>query len=98
LAKLRCESGESFYFHRLGSLGSGPDSHNVDGYELLCRKGKHGAKLYFDFYHEGASSRLPEGLTQGPGEGAGVPFYVENFPDGLSEELNDENLSESVEL
>lgn len=85
LASLRCKCNEHFAFHRVGSFGSGPDGHVVDGYEILCRKRKHNFVLYMDMYHSSQSELLPEGLTQGEPKGIGLPVYVENFPEGLAD-------------
>ena len=87
LAGLRCECGEPFVFHRVGSFGRGPDGHTVDGYDLVCKTRGHRIKLFMDMYHAGPSSLVPEGLTKGPPEGTGVPFMVRDFPDGLAEAM-----------
>jgi hypothetical protein len=86
LARLRCEGGEPFLFHRLGSYDPGPDGHIVDGYELVCRKGQHRITLYLDMYHAGSSSLVPEGLSKGSRRGFGHGARVESFPEGLWEE------------
>jgi hypothetical protein len=88
LARLRCRCGEPFMFHRQGSFGSGPDGHAVDGYELICRKRQHRITLYMDMYHAGQSSLVPENLTTGKPRGIGLPFMVEDFPDGLPQAIN----------
>jgi hypothetical protein len=85
LARLRCEGGEPFLFHRLGSYDPGPDGHIVDGYELVCRKGQHRIILYMDMYHAGSSSLLPEGLSRGSRRGSGQTGWVNGFPEGLWE-------------
>jgi hypothetical protein len=83
LETLQCACGEPFAFHRVGSFGSGPDEHIVDGYELICRNRTHRIMLYMDMYHAGPSSLLPEGLSRGTQRSFGLPFHVENFPEGL---------------
>ena len=87
LARLRCQCGEPFMFHRTGSFGSGPDGHTVDGYELACRSRRHRITLYMDMYHAGPSPLVPEGLTTGSPEGVGLPFAVEGFPDELPQAI-----------
>ena len=64
LARLRCDCGEPFAFRRVGSFGKGPDSHFIDGYEMVCRAGRHNLVLYMDMYHSGPSDLVPEGLTR----------------------------------
>lgn len=83
LARLRCQCGEPFAFHRFGSVGRCPDGHVIDGYEVLCRARKHRFVLYMDMYHSGNTELLPEELTRSEPEGVGLPFRVENFPQGL---------------
>ena len=88
LARLRCRCGEPFMFHRKGSFGRGPDGHTVDGYELVCRDRQHHITLYMDMYHAGPSLLVPEGLSTGTPEGIGLPFKVEDFPDGLPQAIS----------
>lgn len=83
LACLRCGCGEPFMFYRSGSCGDGPDGHVVDRYELVCRLSVHEATLYLDMYHKGPSSRVPDGMTKGPAEGIGLPYHINDSPDGL---------------
>jgi len=85
LACLRCPCGEPFAFHRIGSFGSGPDGHVIDGYEILCRTRKHKLVLFMDMYHSGPSDLVPDGLTRGEPEGIGLPFHVKRFPHGLAD-------------
>lgn len=87
LARLRCGCGEPFMFHRVGSFGSGPDEHAVDGYELICRRRRHHITLYMGMYHAGPSSLVPKGLTIRSPRGIGLPFMVEGFPDGLPQAI-----------
>lgn len=98
LACLRCPCGEPFDFHRLGNFGSGPDGHVIDGYEIICKNRNHKFFLYMDMYHQGPSTLLPEGLSQGEPEGVGVPFHVNDFPEGLADFFeNEERLHEEDE-
>jgi len=79
LATLQCGCGQSFQFNRAGSVGSGPDGHMVDAYNLVCRTGKHSITLYMDMYHAGPTSLVPEGLTRvklPPGAGLPVPGSI----------------------
>lgn len=69
LAGLHCPCGEAFQYRRIGSFGTGPDGHVVDGYFLSCCKGSHQIKLYFDIYHRGTTSLIPNDLTLGPLDG-----------------------------
>jgi hypothetical protein len=85
LARLRCEGGEPFLFHRRGSCEPGPDGHIVDEYELVCKRGQHRIILYLDMYHAGSSALVPEGLSRGSRKGYGIPGRVQNFPEGLRE-------------
>jgi hypothetical protein len=88
LARLRCECGEPFAFHRMGSFGQGPDGHAVDGYELICGNRQHRITLYLDMYHAGPSSLVPDGLEVGHPNGIGLPFRVDNFPEGLPQAID----------
>ena len=85
LSKLRCDCDEPFAFHRIGSFGIGADGHMIDGYELVCRKRVHRFVLYMDMYREGPTCLCPPGMASGPTEGVGLPFCVEDSPDGLAE-------------
>jgi hypothetical protein len=64
LSALRCSCNQPFTFHRVGSVGSGPDGHIIDEYDLICKTGKHKVVLYMDMYHSGQSDLIPEGLTK----------------------------------
>lgn len=85
LSKLHCRCGTPFLYHRSGSFGSCPDGHIVDCYELVCMTRIHKTVLFLDMYHEGSSSLHPDGMTVGLPEGTGLPFHIENFPEGLEE-------------
>jgi hypothetical protein len=61
--RLRCPNGHPFWYHRLGSCGPGPDGHIVDRLHLLCFCMESEVSLYFDMYHKGHSSSIPEGLS-----------------------------------
>ncbi|GAB1721633.1 MAG: hypothetical protein NTNFB01_05290 [Nitrospira sp.] len=80
--RLRCSRGHPFWYHRLGSSGSSPDGHITDRMSLLCFGGEAKVMLYFDMYHKGHSSLVPEELTfdqepLGQGTTAGI---IANFP------------------
>lgn len=83
LRMLQCACGTAFLFHRVGNAGPGPDGHVVDVFELVCRNRVHHVTLYFDMYHRGASTLLPDGLQRGATVGTGVTGQVTPFPDGL---------------
>lgn len=84
--RLRCPNGHPFWYHRQGSVGSGPDRHIMDRMELLCFGGEHHVILYFDMYHPGASSKVPDGLTVGEPLGRGeTRGFVPGFPQNLPE-------------
>lgn len=83
--RLRCSNGHPFWYHRLGSCGSGPDGHIVDRLHLLCFGRESEVSLYFDMYHKGHSSLVPDGLSwedapSGRGTTSGL---VLDFPEGL---------------
>ena len=61
--RLRCPDGHPYRYHRAGSTGAGPDGHIMDLMELRCAGGESNIVLYFDMYHAGASSLVPEGLS-----------------------------------
>jgi hypothetical protein len=93
LLTLRCSCNRPFAFYRIGSFGSGPDGHIIDGYELFCSAGPHKIVLYMDRYHSGQSELIPEGLTKGEPKG----FCLrDNIPGDLRTELNDEFRTEQV--
>lgn len=73
--RLRCPSGHPFWFHRLGSVGSGPDQHIVDGIGLLCFGREYQTTLFFDMYHSGIPSQTPEGLSLGTTDGKGSAHH-----------------------
>lgn len=60
--RLRCPSGHPFWYQRLGSVGASPDGHIVDHLQLLCFGRESEVFLYFDMYHKGPSSLVPEDL------------------------------------
>lgn len=83
--RLRCTQGHPFWYQRLGSSGSSPDGHIVDRLYLLCFERESKVVLYFDMYHKGHSSLVPDGLLWndeplGHGTTRGI---VANFPEGL---------------
>lgn len=79
--RLRCPSGHPYYYHRLGSVGHGPDGHIVDCMELICFGRESRVKLFFDMYHHGPSTFVPHGLGFGAPEGAGTTQgEVADFP------------------
>jgi len=61
---LRCKCGKPFDFERMGSYGPGPDGHVVDGFEPVCKTGKHQITLYMDMHHLGPSSLVPKELRK----------------------------------
>jgi tetratricopeptide (TPR) repeat protein len=82
--RLRCPNGHPYWYHRPGSVGFGPDGHMVDSLELQCFGGESRINLFFDMYHKGASSLVPEGLILGLAEGIGTTKgIIPNFPKGL---------------
>jgi hypothetical protein len=86
--RLRCPNGHPFWYHRLGSVGRGPDSHIVDRVHLLCFGRESEVILYFDMYHEEFTSLAPEGLTleyEPAGKGT-TSGRVPDFPEGLQDE------------
>ena len=89
LSRLRVkETGQPVAFHRLGSFGSNHVCDNpVDGFEVVSLDGSFRDKLYFDMYHDGQSSKAPEGyvmLEELDGL-TGVPNMIEGFPSGIYE-------------
>ena len=64
LGGLRCECGEPLDIRCRGSYGPGPDVHVVDGFQLICKTGKHQITLYMDMYHLGPSSLVPKELRK----------------------------------
>jgi hypothetical protein len=85
--RLRCPSGHPYWYQRLGSCGWASDGHIVDHVHLLCFGRESEVFLYFDMYHKGASSLVPEGLLwedapSGRGTTSGM---VDHFPEGLYE-------------
>lgn len=84
--RLRCPRGHPYWYHRLGSLGPGPDGHIVDAVELLCFGGESHIELFFDMYHAGASSMVPSGLAIAGEAGRGsTQGRALLFPEGLDE-------------
>lgn len=84
--RLRCPAGHPYWYHRLGSVGAGPDEHMVDRVELKCFGGESHLELYFDMYHVGPSSRIPKGLSIGTEAGLGsTSGRAVPFPEGLAE-------------
>ena len=73
-------------YHRLGSVGPGPDHHMVDRVELQCFGGESRVELFFDMYHVEPSSFVPQGLSMGTVAGLGLTRgRVMPFPEGLDE-------------
>ena len=89
LSRLRVkETGQPVAFHRLGSFGSNDVCDNpVDGFEVISLDGTFRDKLYFDMYHDGQSSKVPEGYTMVEELVCltGVPDRVTDFPNGVYE-------------
>ncbi len=85
--RLRCPSGHPFWYHRLGSCGTGPDGHIVDHVQLVCFGRESDVFLYFDMYHKGHSSLVPDGLSwEGSPAGRGMTSgRVLDFPKGHDE-------------
>jgi hypothetical protein len=85
--RLRCPSGHPFWYHRVGSVGPGPDGHIVDRLHLVCFGRESEVILYFDMYHDGASSLVPDGLgwENGPAGRGTTAGMVDGFPDGLQD-------------
>ncbi len=83
-SKLLCPHGHSFWFHRLGSDGEGPDGHVVDMIEMLCFAGETRIVLYFDMYHHGVSRLVPKDLGVGANLSTGdVNGWYDGFPESL---------------
>lgn len=87
LARLMCECGKPFVFHRNCSCGPGPDGDIVDKYELVCMKRVHQITLYMDMYHFGSSTLVPEGLKLGEPKGIGRASRVSDFPESLLKDI-----------
>lgn len=89
LSRLRVkETGQPVAFHRLGSFGSNHVCDNpVDGFEIISLDGTFRDKLYFDMYHDGQSSKVPEGYTMVEELAylTGVANSVKDFPNGIYE-------------
>ena len=84
--RLRCPAGHPYWYHRLGSVGPGPDHHMVDRVELQCFGGESRVELFFDMYHVEPSSFVPQGLSMGTVAGLGsTRGRVMPFPEGLDE-------------
>ncbi len=87
LSRLRVkETGQPVAFHRLGSFGSNHVCDNpVDGFEIISLDGTFRDKLYFDMYHDGQSSKVPEGYTMVDELAylTGVANRVKDFPNGI---------------
>ena len=52
LARLRCPSGVSATYGRLGSVGLGPYETILDRYEVRCPDWSEPTHVYMDMYHE----------------------------------------------
>ena len=66
-------------------VGPGSDHHTVDHVELQCF-GESRVALFFDMYHVGPSSLVPQGLSMGTEAGLGsTRGRVMPFPEGLDE-------------
>ena len=84
--RLRCPDGHPYWYHRLGSVGPGPDRHIVDHIELQCFAGESRIQLFFDMYHLGPSSMVPTHLSIGPQAGLGSTSGLAiPFPEGLDD-------------
>lgn len=83
--RLRCAQGHPFWYQRLWSPGPGPDGHLVDRVLLLCFERESKVSLFFDIYHGGHSSLVPNGLqwNQEPLGRGTMAGMVENFPEDL---------------
>ncbi len=86
--RLRCPSGHPYWYQRFGSCGHGPDGHIVDHLHLLCFGRESEITLYFDMYHRGNSSSVPDGLSweDAPAGRGTTRGLVDNFPEGLDDE------------
>ena len=60
--RLRCPDGHPYNVLLRANVGAGPDGHIVDRFQLACVGGEHHLELYFDMYHPGQSSCVPEGV------------------------------------
>lgn len=88
--RLRCPRDHPYYYHRLGSVGSGPDGHILDCMQLICFGRESRVELFFDMYHHGASTFIPGGLEFGAPEGAGTTQgMVSDFPDHFERAIRD---------
>lgn len=87
LSRLRVkDSGSIVVFHRAGSYGANKVcAHPVDGFEIVSLDGTFKDKLFFDMYHDGQSSKIPDGYTMIEKlDGlTGVPNRLNGFPDGI---------------
>lgn len=84
--RLRCPAGHPYWYHRLGSVGQGPDGHIIDRVELLCLARESRIELFFDMYHTGQSAAVPRDLSMGIEAGRGsTRGLAVPFPDGLEE-------------
>ena len=63
LSRLRVKAtGAIVVFQRIGSCGSNEVCDNpVDGFEIVSLDGSFKDELFFDMYHDGQSSKVPEG-------------------------------------
>ena len=83
-ARLWCQDGHPFWYHRLGSLGRGPGGHILDLMELECFGGEVRDLLIFDMYHSELSAVAPARLSLGAPDGLGTRVgRVVHFPDEL---------------
>ena len=89
LSRLRIkETGQPVTFHRRGSCGTNHVCKNcVDLYEVISLDGSFRDELYFDMYHDGPSTKAPEGyiLVEESEHITGVPGPVKAFPNGIND-------------
>lgn len=83
-SRLRCPNNHPYWYHRLGSVGYGPDSHMIDHVEMICFNSESHISLFFDMYHEGSTSHTPQNLTLDTPEAKGtMRGRVDSFPSDL---------------
>jgi hypothetical protein len=96
LGKLRGESGNALFFHRIGSLNSPATDNSVDLYEVVCMDATQWNKLHFSMYHPRRSNKAPIGYSLMPFNKSlnmdmpfayGVNSLVSDFPFSLPEAI-----------
>lgn len=89
LSRLRVKAtGAIVVFQRIGSCGSNEVCDNpVDGFEIVSLDGSFKDELFFDMYHDGQSSKVPEGyiMLEELAGLTGVPDRIKDFPNGIYE-------------